>query len=266
MPRRLSPSPTRVRGHYQPLHRRVGLANGRPHGARRRRIVVRWTFRSPVLLALVTACGTAPANTGQSPPPRATNPTAGSASIAPVGSDSTPKDATTDLESVAASALTAADSARVALAQRRLLVPVVGIDAARIPDSFSAARGARTHNALDITAPRGTPVVSADDGTVLRISENRAGGLTVYTTDPDGRLVYYYAHMDRYADGISAGQPIARGDTIGFVGTTGNAPRDIPHLHFQMMLMHPEGRYWSGTPVNPLPFLLDATDADEPDE
>ena len=141
------------------------------------------------------------------------------------------------------------------------------MEAARILDSFSAPRGARTHDALDIMAPRGTPVVSADEGSVLRVSENRAGGLTVYTTDPERRLVYYYAHMDRYAEGISPGRPIARGDTIGFVGTTGNAPRDIPHLHFQMMLMHPEGRYWAGTPVNPLPFLLAAPiEFNEPDE
>src|SRR5690606_19632250 len=109
-----------------------------------------------------------------------------------------------------------ADSALTALAGRRLLVPVSGVDAARILDSFSAPRGARTHNALDIMAPRGTPVVSADDGTVLRVSENRAGGLTVYTTDPDRRLVYYYAHMDRYADGLAAGKPVARGDTLGY--------------------------------------------------
>lgn len=146
-------------------------------------------------------------------------------------------------------------------------MPVFGVDARRIPDSFSAPRGARLHGALDIMAPRGTPVLSADDGEVLRVSENRAGGLTIYAADAARRLVYYYAHMDRYADGIAPGRPLSRGDTIGFVGTTGNAPRDIPHLHFQMMLMHPEGRYWAGTPVNPLPFLLsDSTAADEPDE
>ena len=161
---------------------------------------------------------------------------------------------------------TPADTAAVALGARRLLVPVAGVDAARILDSFNAPRGARMHNALDIMAPRGTPVVSADDGTILRVSENRAGGLTVYTADPERRLVYYYAHMDRYARGIAAGQPVSRGDTLGFVGTTGNAPRDIPHLHFQMMLMHPEGRYWSGTPVNPLPFLLAPAESDDPDE
>ena len=142
-----------------------------------------------------------------------------------------------------------------------------GVDVRRIPDSFSAPRGARVHGALDIMAPRGTPVLSADDGEVLRVSENRAGGLTIYAIDASRRLVYYYAHMDRYADGIAPGRQLSRGDTIGFVGTTGNAPRDIPHLHFQMMLMHPEGRYWAGTPVNPLPFLLsDSTTADEPDE
>ena len=163
---------------------------------------------------------------------------------------------------------TAGDSARAALGARRLVVPVAGVDARRIPATFSAPRGARVHGAVDIMAPRGTAVVSADDGEVLRVSENRAGGLTVYATDPGRRLVYYYAHMDRYADGIAAGRLLARGDTIGYVGTTGNAPRDIPHLHFQIMLMHPQGRYWAGTPVDPLPLLLAATTSatDEPDE
>lgn len=157
------------------------------------------------------------------------------------------------------------DEARLALAGRRLIVPVAGVEASDIADWFSVQRGSRTHGALDIMAPRGTPVLSADDGRVLRVSENRAGGLTVYATDPGERLVYYYAHLDRYADGLAAGRLLARGDTIGFVGTTGNAPPNTPHLHFQMMLMHESRRYWEGVPVNPLPFLTtDSTSADEP--
>jgi murein DD-endopeptidase MepM/ murein hydrolase activator NlpD len=185
----------------------------------------------------------------------------------PAPADPAPRPSAAEPIPAATVVLSVADSARMALSGRRLLVPVAGVDVRRIPDSFSAPRGARTHGALDIMAPRGTPVLSADEGEVLRVSENRAGGLTVDATDDARRLVYYYAHMDRYAEGIAAGRRLARGDTIGFVGTTGNAPRDIPHLHFQMMLMHPEGRYWAGTPVNPLPFLLaHTTDADEPDE
>jgi murein DD-endopeptidase MepM/ murein hydrolase activator NlpD len=215
-----------------------------------------------MILALAAACGPPP-RPAESPPPIVHLPAPSEPRTDPSRVDAVPPAA----EPEAIGARTPADSARDALAGRRLLVPVSGVEVARILDSFTASRGARMHNALDIMAPRGTPVVSADDGTVLRVSENRAGGLTVYTADPDRRLVYYYAHMDRYAKGIAAGRPIARGDTIGFVGTTGNAPRDIPHLHFQMMLMHPEGRYWAGTPVNPLPFLLAAAgDSDEPDE
>ena len=161
--------------------------------------------------------------------------------------------------------VTAYDQARLALGGRRLTVPVAGVEASGIADWFSALRGSRTHAALDIMAPRGTPVLSADDGRVLRVSENRAGGLTIYATDPGERLVYYYAHLDRYADGLAAGRSLARGDTIGFVGTTGNAPPNTPHLHFQMMLMHESRRYWEGVPVNPLPFLTtDSTSANEP--
>lgn len=161
--------------------------------------------------------------------------------------------------------VSAHDEARLALAGRRLIVPVAGVEASGIADWFSAQRGSRTHGALDIMAPRGTPVLSADDGRVLRVSENRAGGLTIYATDPGERLVYYYAHLDRYADGLAAGRPLARGDTIGYVGTTGNAPPNTPHLHFQMMLMNESRRYWEGVPVNPLPFLTtDSTSADEP--
>lgn len=165
----------------------------------------------------------------------------------------------------ATAGLTAADEARLALAGRRLIVPVAGVEASGIADWFSARRGSRTHDALDIMAPRGTPVLSADDGRVLRVSENRSGGLTIYATDPGERLVYYYAHLDRYAVGLNAGRPLTRGDTIGFVGTTGNAPPNTPHLHFQMMLMHESGRYWEGVPVNPLPFLTtDSTSVNEP--
>lgn len=161
----------------------------------------------------------------------------------------------------------AGEPARDALAELRLLVPVAGVAVDRIGDSFSAPRGSRTHGALDIMAPRGTPVLSADAGVVLRASENRSGGRTIYVADSVRRVVYYYAHLDRYAEGIATGRRVARGDTIGFVGTTGNAPANVPHLHFQMMRMHPAGRYWQGEPVNPLPFLhSDTGRVREPDE
>ena len=142
---------------------------------------------------------------------------------------------------------------------RILMVPVDGVSPERIPDTFAAPRsGSRTHRATDIVAPRGTPVLSADDGRVLRVSRNKAGGLTVYVTDEDERLVYYYAHLDRYADGIAQGMKLAKGTIIGYVGTTGNAPEDTPHLHFQVMRRESDKRYWEGTPIDVRPFLAES--------
>jgi murein DD-endopeptidase MepM/ murein hydrolase activator NlpD len=151
-------------------------------------------------------------------------------------------------------------SADVALLRsRQLMVPVSGIEAARIPDSFHDARdGARVHRAVDIMAPRGTAVLSADSGSVLRVSSNRLGGLTVYAVDPERRLVYYYAHLDRYVDSLRAGMPLAKGQLIGYVGTTGNAPPDTPHLHFQVMRMDDPKHYWEGTPLDPRPYFAAA--------
>ena len=142
---------------------------------------------------------------------------------------------------------------------RRLLFPVAGADPLKVHDSFFDARdGGRTHRALDIMAPRGTPVLAADDGRILRLSTNTLGGITIYAVDPAERIVYYYAHLDRYFEGLTAGQQVARGDTLGFVGTTGNAPKDTPHLHFQVMRM-PANRknYWNGEAIDPYPFFTD---------
>jgi murein DD-endopeptidase MepM/ murein hydrolase activator NlpD len=139
---------------------------------------------------------------------------------------------------------------------RGLIIPVAGVDPDELRDDFHAARsGGRRHNAIDILAPYGTPVIAADDGYVLRLSRNRAGGIVVYATDPEQRVVYYYAHLAGYHDGMSAGKPIAKGDTLGYVGTSGNAPEDTPHLHFQIMRMRGGGRYWNGEPLNPYPIL-----------
>ena len=140
---------------------------------------------------------------------------------------------------------------------RGLLVPVSGVIAAQLRDTFDEGRdGGRVHRALDILAPRGTPVVAADDGRVLRVRQNALGGNTVYATDPAGRVVYYYAHLDAYRPGLAEGATIARGDLLGIVGTTGNAPKDTPHLHFQVMRMPPDGRYWDGDAINPYPLFL----------
>lgn len=140
---------------------------------------------------------------------------------------------------------------------RGLLVPVAGVSVSQLTDSFDEGRdGGRVHRALDILAPRGTPVLAADDGRVLRVRPNALGGNTVYATDPEGRVVYYYAHLDAYQPGLTEGQTIARGDVLGIVGTTGNAPKDTPHLHFQVMSMPPDGKYWDGDAINPYPLFL----------
>ena len=147
------------------------------------------------------------------------------------------------------------------LRSRRLIVPVAGVHPDQLRDDFHAARsGGRKHRAIDILAPFGTPVIAADDGYVVRLSRNAAGGIVIYATDPEERVVYYYAHLAGYHDGLSQGKAIAKGDTLGYVGTSGNAPADTPHLHFQITRMRPGGRYWSGEPLNPYPLLRLAAD------
>lgn len=156
------------------------------------------------------------------------------------------------------------------LISRRILLPVAGADVAKLEDSFNEGRdGDRTHRAIDILAPRGTPILSADDGKILRMTTSTLGGITMYTVDSETRLVYYYAHMDHYNDAMSPGRSIVRGDTLGFVGTTGNAPKDIPHLHFQIMRWAADGKYWNGEPIDPYEPLggvrLDHRRAGQPD-
>ena len=145
------------------------------------------------------------------------------------------------------------------LRNRRLIIPVAGVQPEALHNDYYAARsGGRRHNAIDILAPYGTPVIAADDGYVVRLSRNRAGGTVIYATDPEERVVYYYAHLAGYHDGVTDGKRIAKGDTIGYVGTSGNAPEDTPHLHFQITRMRPGGRYWAGEPLNPYPLLRQA--------
>ena len=139
-----------------------------------------------------------------------------------------------------------------------LYFPVAGMDSTRLDDSYDAARdgGVRRHNAIDIMAPRGAAVLAVQDGRVLKLSNNPKGGISLYTTDLDEQFVYYYAHLDRYHDRVYNGKPLMRGDTVGYVGTTGNAPANLPHLHFQVMRMPADKKtFSSGDPVNPFPLL-----------
>jgi murein DD-endopeptidase MepM/ murein hydrolase activator NlpD len=142
------------------------------------------------------------------------------------------------------------------LRSRGLMVPVVGVTVDRLSDTFYDRRGEeRVHRAIDILAPRGTPVVAADDGSILRVSSNALGGLTIYASDPSRRLVYYYAHLDRYEIVVHKGKVLAKGDVIGYVGTTGNARGGPPHLHFQVMRYDGERHWWDGEPIDPFPYF-----------
>lgn len=136
-----------------------------------------------------------------------------------------------------------------------LLIPVAGVNAHQLTDTFTQARsGGRSHDAIDILAPRGTPVVAAVDGTIRKLFFSRAGGITIYEFDASQRRVYYYAHLDRYAD-VREGMPVRRGQVIGYVGTTGNAPASTPHLHFAIEDLPATKEWWKGSAINPYPLL-----------
>lgn len=134
-------------------------------------------------------------------------------------------------------------------------IPVVGIQRATLRDHFDDARGGRVHRAIDISAPRGTPVIASIDGEVLKLFLSRAGGITLYQVDDSGTLIYYYAHLDSYADGIAEKKRLRRGDVLGYVGTTGNAPPGAPHLHFAIERIANPKEWWRGDPINPYPIL-----------
>jgi peptidoglycan LD-endopeptidase LytH len=145
-------------------------------------------------------------------------------------------------------------SMRDADAPRAMIVPVTGIAREAMRDMFNEKRGNRRHEAIDILAPKGTPVIATDDGVVKKLFTSKPGGLTVYQFDPDQRFCYYYAHLDRYAPGLHEGQLLRRGEILGYVGTTGNAG-NTPHLHFALIRLDKERRWWKGTYVNPYPYL-----------
>jgi peptidoglycan LD-endopeptidase LytH len=141
-----------------------------------------------------------------------------------------------------------------------LVVPVQGVARSQLRDTYTESRNAgRLHEAIDILAPRGTPVLSATDGKLLKLFMSKAGGLMVYASDRSSRFILLYAHMDRYATGLREGMPLQRGQVIGFVGTTGNAPANTPHLHFGILRGRPSVAWWKGTAVNPYPLLAPAT-------
>jgi peptidoglycan LD-endopeptidase LytH len=157
---------------------------------------------------------------------------------------------------VPASAMAAKEPAR----RPALLFPLAGYERA-LRDNFHEKRGIRTHKALDIMAPRGTPVRAVDDGRIAKLYRGPMAGISVYQFDPGTTRVYFYAHLDRYADGLKEGQELKRGDLIGYVGSTGNAPERAPHLHFAMHELGKDKRWWRGEAINPYELLRSAAES-----
>jgi murein DD-endopeptidase MepM/ murein hydrolase activator NlpD len=137
-----------------------------------------------------------------------------------------------------------------------LALPVLGISADQLVDTYESARGAgRSHDAIDIMAAEGTPVIAAADGSIEKLFNSVRGGKTIYERSADGKWVYYYAHLAAYAPGLGEGQQVKRGQVIARVGHTGDASAAGPHLHFAINRMAPGERWWHGTPINPYPLL-----------
>lgn len=142
------------------------------------------------------------------------------------------------------------------LRARNLEMPVLGSSREALRNTFDDARGgSRTHEAIDILAPRGTPVVAVEDGTIAKLFLSDAGGITAYLFDPTTSYVYYYAHLDRYAAGLAEAARVTRGQVLGYVGVSGNAPKDTPHLHFAIFKLTESRKWWQGTPVDPFTVL-----------
>ena len=138
---------------------------------------------------------------------------------------------------------------------RGLLIPVRGVSPSSLVDNFNETHNGHRHEALDIMAARGTPVVAADEGNVVKLFKSKPGGLTVYQFDDTQTWCYYYAHLDRYAQGLKEGTLLRKGEILGYVGSTGDASRNAPHLHFTIFKLGPEKHWWRGTPINPYPLL-----------
>ena len=142
------------------------------------------------------------------------------------------------------------------LTRRDLEIPVRGVPPRTLRDTFNDARAVgRRHDAIDIMSPRGTEVVAVDDGTIAKLFTSDAGGLTIYQFDPTQTFSYYYAHLDHYASGLAEHQAVRRGQVIGYVGSTGNASEDAPHLHFAIARLDTDRSWWKGDPINPYPLL-----------
>ena len=137
-----------------------------------------------------------------------------------------------------------------------LMIPVKGVKRAQLQDTYNDSRSeGRTHNAIDIIAPLGTPVVAAADGEIVKFFESKLGGITIYQHSIDKKIVYYYAHLQKRAENLREKDPVKRGDIIGYVGDTGNAGAGNYHLHFSVYEIQSPERYWEGNNINPFDLL-----------
>ena len=137
-----------------------------------------------------------------------------------------------------------------------LIIPVAGVKPDQLLDTFTASRSeGRTHDAIDIMAPAETPVIAAADGQVQKLWQSERGGITIYQLSSDQKLIFYYAHLARYADGLTEGKQVRQGEVIAYVGDTGNAGAGNYHLHFSIAMVADPKRYWDGTNINPYPLL-----------
>ncbi|MBB4127003.1 murein DD-endopeptidase MepM/ murein hydrolase activator NlpD [Xanthomonas translucens] len=215
-----------------------------------------WVLRAGVQVRPSAAAAGDAAATPAPPPAAATAPAAAAPAqrepLAPA-----PAPVATDTAPVAPRAATAeAAAAAPANASDDLLIPVQGVGRDQLQDTFTDARSqGRRHDAIDILAPAGTPVLAVADGSVEKLFDSERGGLTVYQFEPSGRYAYYYAHLQRYADGLAEKQTIRRGQVLGYVGSTGNADPGAPHLHFEIHRLGPEKQWWKGESLNPYPLL-----------
>ncbi|MEO8648451.1 MAG: M23 family metallopeptidase, partial [Acidobacteriota bacterium] len=143
-----------------------------------------------------------------------------------------------------------------------LMIPVSGVTADQLTDTFEDARSeGRTHEAIDIPAAAGTPVIAAADGRIVKFWDSRLGGITIYQSSADEKFFYYYAHLQKRADGLREGEIVRRGTTIGFVGDTGNAGAGNYHLHFAVSEVVDSKRYWDGRAIDPYPLLKSGASA-----
>ncbi|AXK72755.1 M23 family peptidase [Lysobacter sp. TY2-98] len=175
----------------------------------------------------------------------------------PVAATASPTTAASSAPSAApVAAAPASPASTPVVTSSGLIIPVAGIQRSQLVDTYTQSRAAgRLHEAIDIMAPAGTPVLAAVDGPVAKLFTSKLGGLTIYQFDPDGRRVYYYAHLQSYAPGLVEGQALKQGQVIGYVGSTGDASPEAPHLHFSVGDLGPDKQWWKSTPTNPYPLL-----------